>query len=209
MSEPPLTRRSPRARWGEEARDATVVSSKRTAPSTRGGETPGQKARFESGPLASDTACHSSVAGPTAPFLSSAGKRHLPQLSSSWSPTGLSSPPGPEWGRCGGAARLQQWPFPSRHPEISVGRNRGSEMQGGGRGGPLGSAAERCAAGGEGQRLSSSLRGLGTQGCKAGAGGCDNSAEVGTYHRTQWRGGAGKGLGHRGEPPPPFAQAYN
>lgn len=185
-----------------------------TAHSTRGVETPGQKGRFVSGPLASDTACHISVAGPavrlppTAPFLSSAGKRHLPQLSPSGSPTGLSSPPGPGWGRCGGAARLQRRPLPSKHPEISVGRKRGSGMQGGGREGPQGSAAERCAPGGRG---GGSLPASGVWGLR------DVRREQGgvTIQRRSGRttepsgGGAGKGLGHRGEPPPPFAQAYN
>ena len=80
-----------------------------TAHSTRRVETPGQKGRLVSGPLASDSAGHSSAAGPavrlppTASFLSSTVGRQVPLLAPRPAPppTRPSSTPGPGWGRWG------------------------------------------------------------------------------------------------------------
>lgn len=63
--------------------------------------------------------------------------------------------------------------------------------------------------GGEGRGLPSSLRGLGTQGCKARAGGCVTIQQRSGRTTEPSGEGGGRGRGHRGEPPPPFAKAYN
>lgn len=83
-------------------------------------------------------------------------------------------------------------------------------MQGGGRGGLQGSAAEWCAAEaggrGGGSLPASGVWGLGD--VRREQGGVTIQQRSGRTTEPSG-GGAGKGLGHRGEPPPPFAQAYN
>lgn len=178
-----------------------------TAHRTRGVETPGQKGRFISELLASDSAGHSSVAGRQCGSL----HRPLSKLHYGAAGAAAAAPLRPQQHsrakmgaggtavRCGGASRLQ-WRAPEPlHPDISVEREKGSRGSGG-KERRTAELSRRAVRGrGRGRGSPPAFGGLETQGCKARAGGCDNSAEVGTYHGTQWR-GWGRTWSPRGAP---------
>lgn len=166
----------------------------------RGGESQDPGLRLHKSQLS----CRAAVRLPlTAPFLDSSVELQVPQ------------PPFPQpqqrsWVMERGG---RQWSIetPAAGTPIQATWDLGAEQEGrqGARRREKRTAELSCCAErgrGEGRGLPSSLQGLGTRGCKGEQGGVTIQQRSG--RTTEPSGGGCRGRGHRGEPPPRFAEAY-